>query len=64
MAAVSGVSMAPLACERADWRLGPLHVNSAMTNFVAQESAIGRASGLCLPNTIKGELTRKEEDQL
>ena len=37
MAAVSGISMAPHACEGPIGGLATLHVNSAMTNFVVQE---------------------------
>ncbi|MDQ2948266.1 MAG: hypothetical protein M3Y27_20405, partial [Acidobacteriota bacterium] len=37
MAAVSGISMAPHACEGPIGGLATLHVNSAMPNFVVQE---------------------------
>src|SRR5437879_13435402 len=37
MAAVSGISMAPHACEGPIGGLASLHVNSAMPNFVVQE---------------------------
>jgi L-alanine-DL-glutamate epimerase-like enolase superfamily enzyme len=37
MAAVSGISMAPHACEDPLGGLATLHVNSAMPNFVVQE---------------------------
>jgi galactonate dehydratase len=37
LAAVSGISMAPHACEGPIGGLATLHVNSAMSNFVVQE---------------------------
>jgi L-alanine-DL-glutamate epimerase-like enolase superfamily enzyme len=37
MAAVSGISMAPHACEGPIGGLATLHVNAAMPNFVVQE---------------------------